>query len=198
MANEDGDVIEMTVIHDNAVAGVQLNRYQYQLSTGTPVDDATLLDDVAFIIEALYDIVKTIIAVQNVFREIRVVNKTQDLLIGSTDAGAYDGGISTGSAAPPAVSSFVHLTTNVPRVILSKYLPSPSVEDVQASGELAAIPFASLVEYAGALLEPFVFNGTLYTYGYDSPKALEFVIPQVATASRDFAYQRRRKAGRGA
>ncbi len=198
MAPQVGDVIEMTVIHDNTITGDQINRYQYQISGTPPIDNATLLDDVAFIVEALYDLVKSIIAVRNVFREVRVVNKTQDLLVGSTDAGDYDGGISVGDDAPQGVASFVYLTTDVPRVILSKYLPSPTVDDVGANGGQLVSGLATLASYAAALLTPYVFGSTTYSYGYYSPKVDDFVIPQVATASDIFAYQRRRKKGRGA
>jgi len=198
MAAQDTDVIETTVIHDNSITGIQVNRYQWKLSTGVPVDDATLLDDVAFIIESLYDLIKTIIAIRNVFREVRVTNVTQNLLVGSTTAGAYLGGVSTGNDAPQGVSAFVYCTTNVPRVILSKYLPSPTVSDVNTDGGVIPGEYPEMVAYAAALLVPYVFNGTSYTYGYLSPKVLSFVIPQVSTPSFVYAYQRRRKKGRGA
>lgn len=198
MAPNVGDVIETTVLHDNTITGDQINRYQWEITGVAPVDNAALLDDVAIIIQTIYNLVKSLIAVRNVFREVRVVNITQDLLVGSTDAGTYVGGISVGDDAPQGVASFVYFTTDVPRVILSKYLPSPSVDDVGANGGQLVSGLTTLASYVGALMNPHVFGSTSYIYGYHSPKVDDFVVPQVGTASDIFAYQRRRKKGRGA
>lgn len=198
MDTQDNDVLEFAVIHDNSVSGEQMNRYQYQISTPSPVDDAGILVDLAVLVEALYAIVQGMIAWHNSLREVRVINRTQERIIGSCMAGTYVGGTLTGDDAPQGVSAYVHLTTNVPKVILSKYLPSATVTAINADGGLWSAGMTMLAAFAGALLAPHVSGAKTYTYGYFSPKTSTFVLPQVAVAHGVFGYQRRRKKGRGA
>lgn len=198
MSVDAGDVLELSVIHENSVSGVQINRYQFRLEGTGSLPQATVLDDISEIIETIYNIVKSVIAIRNVLREVRVQNITQDVLLGSTDGGTYVGGGSSGDDLPQGVASFIHFTTDVPRVILSKYFPSPTAGDMTATGGLVTLELADLVAFGVVLLDDIQTTNGLYRYGYFSPKTASFVIPQVAVASAVFAYQRRRKKGRGA
>lgn len=198
MATQDGDVIETTVIHENTESGLQVNRYQWEVTAGAPIADADLLDDVADIINGLYQIVKAFISLRNIFREVRVTNVTQDTLLGSTLAPPYVGGIGADPSTPQGVAAYVHFTTAVPRIILSKYLPSPQQGIIAGDGGCSTAYLAANAAFAAALLLPQVATFGSYRYGYLSPKALFFVVPQVATATSVLAYQRRRKKGRGA
>lgn len=198
MAVNAGDVLECSVIHENSVSGVQINRYQFRLEGVGSLNEALVLDDIAEIIETIYNIVSALIAIRNVLREVRVHNMTQDVLLGSTDGGTYLGGTSASDDLPQGVASFIHFTTDVPRVILSKYLPSATVGDLIPSGSLGAPQLANLVAFGVALLATLSMTNGDYVYGYFSPKTSSFVQPQVAVASAVLAYQRRRKKGRGA
>lgn len=193
----DDDVIEVAIIHDNTTSGEQVNNYQFQLTSGGPVDDADLLDDVALILQVLYLIIAAYTDIRNVLREVVVRNKTQGLLVGSTDAGTYLGGTNISDATPQGVAPYVYFKTNVPRVVLSKYLPSVGEGSVSADGRLTTAFQAVLLSYAVTLAATHAVGGHTYEYGYDSPKALGFVLPSVLVVANVYAYQRRRKEGRG-
>lgn len=197
MTAQPGDILEVTVIHDNNVSGEQVNRYQFELDSAGPVDDADILDDIAEVIQTLYVLIYTIISVRNVFREVKVFNVTQWLLVGSTDANAYTGGGSADPSEPTGVASHVYFTTNVPKVILSKYIPNPASADLTAAGELNTAGHTALATFGAALLVQISGGANLYRYGYLSPKTLTFVVPSIMVASTTLAYQRRRKKGRG-
>lgn len=197
MTVADGDILECTVIHDNGTSGEQINRYQFQFEAPAPVSDADVLDDISEFIEALYILVRAMISVRNVFREVKVFNVTQYRLMGATDAGSYVGGLAADPAMPRGNAPYLHFVTNVPRVILSKYLPSMSTSQIGAGG-LFASGVTALITSFGVLLMNTYFVGTNgYTYGYYSPKVLGFVFPQVLVVRDVVAYQRRRKSGSG-
>lgn len=198
MATQDGDVIETTVIHENTESGLQVNRYQWEVAAVSPIADADLLDDVADFINALYQIVKGFISIKNVFREVRVTNITQDILIGSTLAPPYVGGNGADPASPQGVSAYVYFTTAYPRIILSKYLPSNQQGVVAGTGGLSGAWLVANTAFVAALMTTQVETYGSYQYGYLSPKAMQFVVPLVGIAQSVLAYQRRRKKGRGA
>jgi hypothetical protein len=193
----DGDVLEVTVAHDNGTSGEQLNRLQFILGTPAPVDEADVLDDISEMVQALYNLVKSIISLRNILREVKVFNVTQDRLMGATDAGTYEGGTAADPALPRGNALYLHFVTNVPRVILSKYLPSPSQSQVGAGGLLTPAVTEDLVAYGTVLLNEQFFGTRGYKYGYLSPKVMEFVLPEVLVVRDVMAYQRRRKSGSG-
>lgn len=198
MPVQDEDVLELTVIHDNDVSGEVINRFQYRIDTPTPVEDANVLEDIADLIEVLYNIVSHMIAIANVFREVRVHNVTQDRLMGSTDAGTYTGGESAGDDMPQGTAGYFHFTTAVPRVILSKYLPPSTEGDKSTDGKPTTASMALMAAMVTAMLVGHTSGTAHYDYGHFSPKVLAWVVPQVGTVSSLYAYQRRRKPGRGA
>lgn len=198
MTVQDGDVIRATVIHDNATSGEQVNVYQYQLSTGSPVDNSIVLDDILDILEGVYNIVSNMINIANILREVNVFNLTQRIILGSGSLGTYSGGTGAGDQVPQGVAALAHFKTTVPRVVLSKYLPSMSIGTLGTDGTLTGSALTTLTAYASAMLSPDVFNGRTYEYGYLSPLPLVGWIEPVSAVARDIvAYQRRRKPGRG-
>lgn len=197
MAAQEGDVIEVTVIHDNDTSGEQVNRFQFMVLAGAPISDADLLDDIQTIVETLYNLVIAIISLRNVLREVGVFNKTQDLLVGVTGAGTYTGGDATDPASPQGVSPYCYFKTNVPHVILSKYLPSVSQSRIGISGLWTSPTLGATTAFAVRLLASFTELGGSYQYGHWRALAEEFVFPSVAVIPLEPAYQRRRKPGRG-
>ncbi len=193
----DNDVIEVAVIHDNTTSGEQINNYQFQLQSGGPVAEADLLDDVQAIIQVIYTILATYISIRNVLREVVVRNKTQGLLVGTTDGGTYIGGLHVGDAVPQGVAPFVYYKTNIPRVVLSKYLPSVTEGSISVDGRVSTALQAVMVTFGTVLAATHVVGGHVYEYGYDSPKVVGFVLPSLLVVANVYAYQRRRKEGRG-
>lgn len=193
----DNDVLAMTVIHDNDEAGEQINRYQFKKTAGGPVDDAELLDTIAVIVQTLYTLVLAAIHVRNVLREVGVFNVTQNRIVGTTDGGTYIGGSGIDPGLPQGVAGYVYFKTNVPKVILSKYLPSSTTNKVTGTGIWIAAQTVLYTSFATSLMLPFVFGAHEYVYGYLSPKTLAFEVPDLAVVPRAPAYMRKRKPGRG-
>ena len=197
MATQVGDVIEVTVIHDNDTSGEQVNRFQFMVLAGGPISDSDLLDDVKTIIETLYILVVSIISLRNVLREVGVFNKTQSILIGVTTAGTYVGGNATDPASPQGVSPYCYFKTNIPHVILSKYLPSVAQARIGISGLWTSPTLGATTAFAVRLLASFTELSGSYQYGHQRPVILDFIYPHVAVIPLEPAYQRRRKPGRG-
>lgn len=197
MAAQDDDIIGMTVINENTDTGDQINRFQFKLVSGGPVDNADLLDDIANMVTQIYTIIQSMINVRNILKAVDVINITQALIVGSTDGGSYVGGTSPDPALPQGVSAYTYYKTDVPRVILSKYWPSPSENDTAANGRLTTLAADDLDDVNIKLMDDIVSLTGTYRYGFLSPKTLGFVIPTLAVATNVLAYQRRRKLGRG-
>lgn len=198
MAVQPDDVLAVTMIHDHENSGEQINRFQFRLVSSQPVDEADMLDDIAVLMALLYGIVEGLISVRNVFREATVFNATQLTLLGSTDAGAYVGGIATGDDLPHAAAPFCYFKTNIPHVILSKYLPSGTEITTSLNGGLTAAAQASVVDFADELMQVQVLPNSTLQFGYFSSKTLAWEVPVLAVVPQTLAYQRRRKVGRGA
>lgn len=191
------DVLQVTVEHENTRSGDQVNRYQLRYNSSAGRTAGEVLDDISGYVEALYTIVQAIISVANVLREVGVFNLTQTALMGSTDAGLYVGGADSGNEVPQGAAPYIHFKTSTPRVILSKYLPSGTIIDMDPDGTLSSGAMVALLLFGDYLIEPQDIGGHEYEYGYLSPKTLSFVVPTLAAANHILAYQRRRKEGRG-
>jgi len=197
MTVQDGDVLEVAFNHDNTLSGDQSNIYQFKVQTLGPVSDEDILDDLEGLFENLYNIIKTMINIRNVFRDITVRNVTQDKLVGSTIAGAYTGGTAPDPAVPQGVAPLIYFKTDVPRVILRKFLPSPSESNMAAGGSIGATYTALMNNFAQYLLGSMIGLHGSYDYGYLSEKTLAFEYPNIYVVRGTPAYQRRRKPGVG-
>lgn len=198
MANNDGDILEVAVVHDNSTSGEQSNVFQLQLATTAPLSDASVLDDIAEWVDIIYMAIRSFINLRNAIREVVVRNKTQGTIVGSTLPITYAGGTGADPAAPQGAALFVYFKTNIPNVILRKFFPSPSTAALAPGGGPNGTALANLAAVADDLLQQQVINGHGYQYGYLSPKTLTFVIPNIGVVPIVCAYQRRRKPGVGA
>lgn len=197
MTAQNGDVIEVAVIHDNTSSGDQINNYQLQVDVGGPISDSDLLDDISEIFETLYLLIKTAMDVRNVLREVVVRNKTQGTLVGSTLLGTYTQGSNATGALPQGVAAHIYFKTGIPRVVLAKYLPSFGTSTISIDGRVTTAVQTQVTTFAAALTAPLVAGANTYQYGHLSPKTLQFELPTVFVVGNVMAYQRRRKEGRG-
>lgn len=191
------DIIEVAVIHVNDGVDHVINVYQFQKTDATPTSDADLLDDVASIVENLYNLLRTLITIRNVLSDVVVRNLTQSLLVGSTDGGTYVGGAGAGDQWPNGAAAMTFFKTNVPRVILKKFWPSGLAADLSPGGNPDSAWLVAMALVAAELLVPFVEANTTLRYGYNSPKTLGWEVPLTGHVPAIMSYQRRRKAGTG-
>lgn len=197
MATNTGDIIEVSVIHDNAISGEQMNRYQLRVESGGPLSNADLLDDIKNWVQTLYSLIDTIINVRNVLREVGVYNKTQAMLVGTTTGGTYTGGLAPDPAAPQGVTGLAYFKTALPRVIPKKYIPSPSAGSFSGVGKWDTSYTTALTAFASWLMTVKGFTNGSYRYGTYNDVLLQWVLPDVAVVPTTPAYQRRRKPGVG-
>jgi len=192
------DVLRVAVIHDNDPAGEVVNQYQFRFDGPATITDTAGLGDVAYIIEQLYNIVVNMINIRNVLREVGVFNVTQNRLVGVTDANTYVGGTGIGTQMPPGTAALATFKTNVPKVILRKFLPPFASAQLASSGALSGTAQTAVEAFAAALLPQQISGSNRYQYGYLSSKTLSFEVPSIAIVGATIAYQRRRKPGVGA
>lgn len=197
MPAQNDDVMEASVQHVNTESGDQVNKFQFQMISGAPASVGEVLDDIAAILEACYLLYEVWISIRNVFKEMKLYNITQDLLYGSSDLGTYVGGTSVNPPMPQGVTPYVYFKTDVPRVILTKYLPSPNAASVTADGRVIGTQQTAITAFAAELVSTHLYGDREYVFGYYSPKVLSFVKPNLYIVPAIYGYQRRRKTGRG-
>jgi len=197
MATVQDDVVE--VVARMEFDGVEdvVNVYQFRLDSVSSVDEADVVDDMLDIMEALYTILKAMLPVIQVFRDIRVRNVTQGLLYGVHAWPTLTVGTGTGGPLPPGVGGLVSFPTNVSRVTMRKYWGGTTQDYLDGSGLLIAAGVTILTNAAAELIALHVEANGDWVYGYTSPKTLSFKEPVGALVTDIIAYQRRRKQGRG-
>lgn len=197
MSVANNHVLEVAVVGDiNGVDDI-VNVFQFVTGFVGARDDTDVLDDLAVLIRALYDAIKAMSTAFVVWRRIRVKDLTSGLLVGEQDFATPVTGTSTGNQGSYVVAGLVSLKTNVPRVVMRKYLPISSSNQTTDSKPSSAM-VTLMNAFGTALLTPLVnLSGYSYTFGYLSPKTASFVIPSGRTVSATLVTQRRRRPGVG-
>lgn len=198
MPAESGQVLRTDLVADFDGVDDIVNVFQHQLSSSSTVEDATLLSDLLTIMTAIATIIKGVSNLLTVWNRIRVTNHTTNTLVGEAAISPTIAGTVSGDSNAPGVSACVLFKTNIPRVVLRKFLGPVSTNALTADGRLGGGVVAVMTNLGLELLEPQVIGSNTYTYGYDSPKALSFVVPTIVSFSTIPAYQRRRRQGVGA
>lgn len=197
MAVEQNDVLEASArMEFNGVEDI-VNVYQFQLTTTGPITDSQGVDDILLILEAIYLVLVAQQSVLTLYRDIRVVNKTQSTILGTFLWPSLTAGTAAVAAQAPGVCGLVSLATAVPRVNLRKYYGDMVTATMENDGTFASFVTTALTNISAMLLTQRVqVNGT-WRYGYLSPKSLAWELPLSAIVTDIPAYQRRRKQGRG-
>jgi hypothetical protein len=174
-----------------------MNIYQFRLASGGPMSDENAVIDILAILEVLYTIIVNSISLVQLFRDIRVFNVTQDVLLGLHDWPTMTAGTATGDPTPPGCAAVVNFSTIVPKVTLRKYFGVFTEADVDASGYLSTTLVADIADMGLYLLGPIGALSGTWAYGFISPKILGWVSPNGSSNNNIPGYQRRRKQGRG-
>lgn len=197
MTTQQFDVIEVGARMEFDGQDDVVNTFQYRLETATPVTPANTVTDIVAILEALYTLFLVAQSTLLVYRDIRVVNKTQAVLLGTYLWPTLIAGTNIADAVPPGCCGLVDFNTIVSRVKPKKYFGAFTVGNVDFNGTWDNAMLTILTNSAIFMLAPQVGVSGTWLYGYDSPKTLGWVAP-VGAVTRDVpAYQRRRKPGRG-
>lgn len=191
------DVVEASArLEFDAIDDV-VNVYQFRLASGGPLTDDEGVDDILEILEVLYTIILGAISTIELFRDIRLFNVTQQILLGLHAWPSLINGGAIADALPPGCAAVVNFSTIVPKVTLRKYFGVFTTGAMGEDGLFTGLTVASVAEAATYLLAPIAATNGLWVYGYISPKILGWVSPNGATNNNIPGYQRRRKQGRG-
>jgi uncharacterized membrane protein YphA (DoxX/SURF4 family) len=191
------DVIQISVIGDYDGTEDVVNTYQFKHTSGTSISDTDFLLDWIALMRALYDAFKAIYTTIHVFRRIRAQNLTTGLLVGEMDFSTVVTGTATSSGSSAQSAALVVLKTNVPRVVMRKYIPV-GISQIGAGSALVAGARTLLETFGSALLVTQTgVSGHTYKFGFLSPKTTNFEEPLSRAVQVIVATQRRRRPGVG-
>lgn len=175
----------------------QVNVYQYQLITPTPVDEADAVDDILTILEDFYTIWLAAQSILIAFRDIRIRNVSTDTILGTFGWPSLTAGTAADDALPPGNAGLINLNTDIARVSPRKYMGGLTVGSMESDSKLVAATVTKLAAMGAFLLADQIETYGTWVYGYLSPKTSAFEVPVGANITDITAYQRRRKQGRG-
>lgn len=197
MSVNQNDVMEVSARSEWNGVEDTVSVYQLRKTDSGPTDDADVVDDLVTIMELIYNIFLAAQTALLIYRDIRIKNVTQDVLMGVHPWPTITAGVATGGAMPPGNAALVSFDTGKPRVVLRKFLGGLVSTDLDADGTLDTAVVAALLVFGATLVAPLVQTNGTYEYGYLSPKTLQWETPISVVVTDITAYQRRRKQGRG-
>lgn len=192
------DVLRIDVIGDFNTSNALVNSFQFKHTAGTSISDADTLTDWVALLRALYDAMKALWTALVIWRRIRIQNLTTGLLVGEQDFATPVTGTATGAQGAIQASVLLTLKTNVPRVVMRKYLPLAQTQQGSTSTVIGSA--VTLVQTFGSalLVTQTGLSGHTWKFGYKSPKTGQFEEPLSRSVSNVIATQRRRRPGVGA
>lgn len=197
MTLQEDHVVEASTRQEfNGVEDV-VNAWQFRLVTGAPLTEEQGADEILEILEILYEILQTFITTVTIYRDVRMLNQTDDILMGIHNWPTLIAGENSNGPVPPGVAGMINLSTVVPNVTLRKYFGVFAETSLGSDGTWDSGQITALGDVATALLAPLEATNSIWEYGYTSPKTLGWVAPISASLTDVPAYQRRRKQGRG-
>lgn len=197
MPTQQGDVIEASARMEFNGAEDVVNVFQYQLDSAPPVTEADTATDIINILEALYGLIVPIQTLLLTYRDIRLRNVTQGIVLGTFPWASLVSGAHPGDPVPPGVAALVNFSTSIARVSPRKYFGILTEASVDSDATWDIPTLVLLLGVGASLSLPAVGAFGTWSYGYLSPKSEAFETPVASTIPAFPAYQRRRKQGRG-
>lgn len=198
MAVQPGDILEASPRLEFNSVDDQVNVFQFQNESVSPLTDTQGINDVIEVLEVLYTILVPLISILTVFRDIRVRNVTQSVVYGVFPWPTLTAGTQVQPAIPLACAGLLNFSTGIARVTPRKYFGSLTTTSIDSQGNLTAGTLALIASVGATLLTSMVATNASWNYGYFSPKTLGWQQAVSVVATNIPAYQRRRKPGRGA
>lgn len=190
------DVLEVAVIGDFNQASEIVNVFHLKAISGV-ADVADVMDDIEDIAIIIFTIIKALATAQTIWRRIRVRNLSQGTILGEQAFAAPIQGTATGDSMPPGVCALTYFSTGVPHVQTRKFWGPIGETHCDGEGTLNTAARTILVNVIANMLAGYIQTNDAYSYGYLSPKTGTFLPATSGAYAEQFAYQRRRKPGRG-
>lgn len=190
------DIVRATVDGLYASQAVIQNVYHLQLNSAD-LDEADALDDIVELVEVLYQILKSILHVAYVIREVRVINTSQNTDVGNGQFVDDLPGEHTGNTVPPQVAYGITLNTAILSVRGRKFFGPVGEGFVNDTGLIEAsgvTPLVNAINYLAA--QQVATNGT-WTFGVKRSVLGGFGAFIGGSVSARAVTQRRRRVGVG-
>ena len=197
MTTNQYDVFEVSARTEfNSVEDV-VNVYQFQYQDVGSQADALTIVDILTIIESVYSIINAAMSILQVYRDVRIANKTQGTILGTFGFLTLTAGSNASPPVAPGVCFLVSWNTPVPRVGMRKYYGVMTEANTDADGTWSSGLVAVGTTIGALLASPLGGPTGNYLFGYLSPKTGIFELPTGVLVTDIPAYQRRRRQGRG-
>lgn len=193
--NQD-DVLRVTA--ELSVSGRDIQNVMHFRSTNAPIiGNSTALGDLADIMDALYDGLKSSISETVDFDLVRVQNVTADELLGAALWPTLNSGTATGNRKADQVAALLTMPTARPKTRGGAFFGVFSGTTGGPDSDLDSSALAAVLSFGTELLLEQVFGSSSYRYVVYNTVLKTFVLPVAAIAHSAWRTQRRRRAGVG-
>lgn len=197
MTVQSGNVMQMSARLEFDGTEDVMNVFQFRNDEVVGVDDQVMIDALITYLETLYTLINASLVTLMSYRDIRAANISSGEVFGTFPWPTLVNGLNAGAAMAPGVALLANFSTGVSRVTPRKYFGVFPTSTMAADGLFGAGVVAAVASVAAAMIGPLTASGISFTYGYRSPKTVDFEPVVAATVGDVPAYQRRRKQGRG-
>jgi hypothetical protein len=193
----NGNVVRASAVGQINDTEAYANVYQFQLKDGGPVDFEDFADSVRDFLDDFYQDLMVYFNQVLVMQGVHVDGLAGVCSSGFLPFGANITGSLTNDAVPPGVSLVSGFPTGFKRVQLRKYYGGLDASVVDSDGNLDITFRVNVNSVLNDLVSDQVYNGLTFRFGYQSPKAGQWVEPTTRFSNTVAGYQRRRKYGVG-
>lgn len=197
MTVQSNDIMECSARLETSDGDDIVGAFQFRLESVGFLPDADAITAVIEFLEVIYTQIRLVIPILTVFRDITIRNQTQAINYGTFPWPTLANGVVGGNEVPPGVTILASFSTGISHVNLRKYFGNMPVALLDLPGLWNAASVGVVVGGVALMLVPFVATFGTWSYGYNSPKTLGWVVPNAAVVTDVPAYQRRRRQGRG-
>jgi len=197
MTVSSGDIVRATAVMDFEGEAVE-NVYHFLVGVAGSGDDLDIMDDIALHLDDAYDELAPGLSTSLIFVEIRGFNETQDAPMPTVLWPSQVAGAEGSDPLPLGAAMLAVFRTAASRVIGRKFL-GVWTESGNANGEFNAATLLLGAAYVAELLANVATpaSGGAINYVIKKAGSLLFEIITEATVGSEYAYQRRRRRGRG-
>lgn len=199
MAVNQNDILEIAAVHTYNGVDEVINVWHVRRSVAGSSTESDTDEDIQGGMRDLYTTIESSISSDVVTVELRWRNITQNgptrfIAFNNT----YTGGLGTGDMLPPGVAALLIMRTGTVGVQGKKYLP-PFTEPSNNGGTLIGVGAVDMNNLATQVMTGFDGDGTALHYNFVVySRTLGTAHSLISALKRPtFAYQRRRRAGRG-
>jgi len=174
-----------------------VNVFDLQKTDAGTIDNTATLSDIEDWIEGLYLILRVLQLATTVYREIKVYNRSLGTVIGTVSITNPSAGSASGSDLPPGAAGLISFPTEVGKVIGRKYIGGLSTGLLDTDGTMLSFAVTNLVNAGNYMRASYVGTNGSWQYGVWDKNSAILRVPIATIVTDVFAYQRRRKTGRG-